>query len=306
MAVVSPSSPPGRPAMLSHAAFISADTSATVAFYAGILGMELVAAVLDDKIPSTGEPIPYFHSFFRMGDGSTIAFFEAPELPPPSPDSHPAYATFRHFAMEVDSPELVDEWADWSGGQRHRSDRPGRPRDHLLHLLPRPRRQPARDHDTARPHLERQRGSRPRVARRVGRGQGPSEGDRTGHGDGARRPHPRAQPPPHCRPRRRRPPHDRLRGTPPWTKRASRRSSASTTTSSSRPTCGRPGCPRSSVPPARGSSGAASARSTGPVQPSTRRSSTATRPTRSTPGCTRTSCTRTSAWSQPSATRVKR
>jgi catechol 2,3-dioxygenase-like lactoylglutathione lyase family enzyme len=99
--------------MLSHAAYISADTSATVAFYQGLLGMELVAAVLDDKIPSTGEPIPYFHSFFRMGDGSTIAFFEAPELPPPSPDSHPAYATFRHFAMEVDSTELVDQWAEW-------------------------------------------------------------------------------------------------------------------------------------------------------------------------------------------------
>lgn len=99
--------------MLSHAAFISSDTSATVAFYAGLLGMELVAAVLDDAIPSTGEPIPYFHSFFRMADGSTIAFFEAPELPPPSADSHPAYATFRHFAMEVDSPETVDAWAAW-------------------------------------------------------------------------------------------------------------------------------------------------------------------------------------------------
>jgi glyoxylase I family protein len=103
--------------MLSHAAFISSDTSATAEFYSGVLGMELVAAVLDDKIPSTGEPIPYFHSFFRMGDGSTIAFFEAPELPPPSADSHPAYATFRHFAMEVDSTELVDEWAEWLKGQ---------------------------------------------------------------------------------------------------------------------------------------------------------------------------------------------
>jgi catechol 2,3-dioxygenase-like lactoylglutathione lyase family enzyme len=113
MAVSPPASAPGRPAMLSHAAFISADTSATAAFYSGLLGMELVAAVLDDKIPSTGEPIPYFHSFFRMGDGSTIAFFEAPELPPPSADSHPAYATFRHLAMEVDSPATVDEWAAW-------------------------------------------------------------------------------------------------------------------------------------------------------------------------------------------------
>jgi catechol 2,3-dioxygenase-like lactoylglutathione lyase family enzyme len=99
--------------MLSHAAFIAADTSATVAFYKGILGMELVNAVFDDKIPSTGEDIPYLHSFFRMGDGSTIAFFEAPELPVPSADSHPAYATFRHFAMAVDSMERLDEWAAW-------------------------------------------------------------------------------------------------------------------------------------------------------------------------------------------------
>src|SRR6266540_7505002 len=105
--------PPGRPQMLSHAAFISGDTAATVEFYAGLLGMELVAAVLDAAIPSTGEPIPYFHSFFRMGDGSTIAFFEAPELPAPSADSHPAYATFRHFAMEVGSTADVDAWHEW-------------------------------------------------------------------------------------------------------------------------------------------------------------------------------------------------
>jgi glyoxylase I family protein len=99
--------------MLSHAAFISQDTAATVAFYAGLLGMDLVAAVLDDKIPSTGEPIPYFHSFFRMADGSTIAFFEAPELPPPCADTHPAHATFRHLAMEVDSAATVDAWREW-------------------------------------------------------------------------------------------------------------------------------------------------------------------------------------------------
>ena len=86
--------PPGRPQMLSHAAFISSDTSATAEFYAGLLGMN-------------------FHSFFRMGDGSTIAFFEAPELAVPSADSHPAYATFRHFAMQVESTAEVDAWAVW-------------------------------------------------------------------------------------------------------------------------------------------------------------------------------------------------
>jgi catechol 2,3-dioxygenase-like lactoylglutathione lyase family enzyme len=104
---------PGRPAMLSHVAYMTRDTSATADFYTRILGMELVNAVLDDAIPSTGEPIPYFHSFFRMQDGSTVAFFEAPELPPLEAPPHPAYDTFQHLAMQVDSTETVDRWHRW-------------------------------------------------------------------------------------------------------------------------------------------------------------------------------------------------
>jgi catechol 2,3-dioxygenase-like lactoylglutathione lyase family enzyme len=104
---------PGVPTMLSHAAYMTRDTAATAAFFTEILGMELVNAVLDDAIPSTGEPIPYFHSFFRMADGSTIAFFEAPELPPLDPPPHPAYDTFQHVAMQVESAEAVDGWHAW-------------------------------------------------------------------------------------------------------------------------------------------------------------------------------------------------
>jgi len=104
---------PRRPTMLSHVAYITHDTAATVAFYTNILGMDLVNAVLDDSIPSTGDPVPYFHSFFRMGDGSTVAFFEAPELPPPPAPTHPAYDVFQHLAMQVDSREDVDRWHTW-------------------------------------------------------------------------------------------------------------------------------------------------------------------------------------------------
>jgi catechol 2,3-dioxygenase-like lactoylglutathione lyase family enzyme len=106
---------PGRPAMLSHVAYMTHDTAATADFYTRILGMELVNAVLDDSIPSTGEPIPYFHSFFRMSDGSTVAFFEAPELPPLLPAPHPAYDTFQHLALQVDSTDDVDRWHEWLG-----------------------------------------------------------------------------------------------------------------------------------------------------------------------------------------------
>jgi catechol 2,3-dioxygenase-like lactoylglutathione lyase family enzyme len=104
---------PDAPAMLSHVAYVTRDTAATTAFYTGVLGMPLVNAVLDDSIPSTGEPVPYFHSFFRMLDGSTIAFFEAPELPPLEAPPHPAYDTFQHLAMQVDSPATVDAWKAW-------------------------------------------------------------------------------------------------------------------------------------------------------------------------------------------------
>jgi glyoxylase I family protein len=104
---------PAAPSRLSHVAYITHDTAATVDFYARVLGMELVNAVLDDRIPSTGDPVPYFHSFFRMGDGSTVAFFEAPSLPPPAADPHPAYDIFRHIAMEVESTEAVDRWKEW-------------------------------------------------------------------------------------------------------------------------------------------------------------------------------------------------
>ena len=49
-----PRAQPVLPQMLSHAAFMSRDTTATVEFFTKILGMEFVGAVLDDRIPSTG------------------------------------------------------------------------------------------------------------------------------------------------------------------------------------------------------------------------------------------------------------
>jgi catechol 2,3-dioxygenase-like lactoylglutathione lyase family enzyme len=104
---------PAHPAMLSHVAYMTADTAATAAFFTNILGMELVNAVLDDRIPSTGDPVPYFHSFFRMRDGSTVAFFEAPGLPAAAAPTHPAYDVFQHLALQVDSREDVDRWYAW-------------------------------------------------------------------------------------------------------------------------------------------------------------------------------------------------
>lgn len=101
------------PVMLNHAAWVTHDVEATANFYTKILGMELASTVYDDTVPSTGDAFPYFHIFFRMADGSTIAFFEAPGLPPRPEITHPAYDIFDHIAMQANSRDEVDRWRDW-------------------------------------------------------------------------------------------------------------------------------------------------------------------------------------------------
>jgi len=101
------------PVMLNHAAWVIHDVEATADFYTRIMGMELASTIVDDKVPSTGDAFPYFHIFFRMQDGSTIAFFEAPGLPPRPEVTHPAYAVFDHFAMQAASADEVREWYEW-------------------------------------------------------------------------------------------------------------------------------------------------------------------------------------------------
>lgn len=98
--------------MLNHAAFVAYDAASTADFYTRVLGMELVHTVIDDRIPSTGDPFPYFHLFFRMGDGSTIAFFVAPGLPAAATPSHPAYDIFNHFAFHTESHEELKAWKE--------------------------------------------------------------------------------------------------------------------------------------------------------------------------------------------------
>lgn len=101
------------PQKLHHAASATQDAAITADFYSRILGMEMVHTVMDDRVPSTGQAFPYLHIFFRMADGSTIAFFESPSLPARSPASHPGYDVFDHFAMEVACKSDVDLWYRW-------------------------------------------------------------------------------------------------------------------------------------------------------------------------------------------------
>jgi catechol 2,3-dioxygenase-like lactoylglutathione lyase family enzyme len=108
-----PRNPGLSPAMLNHIAGVTHDVETTYDFYTRIMGMEIASTVIDDRIPSTGDAFPYFHIFFKMQDGSTIAFFEAPGLPAPAVPTHPAYDIFTHIALEVPSRDEVMKWYQW-------------------------------------------------------------------------------------------------------------------------------------------------------------------------------------------------
>jgi catechol 2,3-dioxygenase-like lactoylglutathione lyase family enzyme len=104
---------PARPQMLSHVAWVTHDAVATADFYENVMGMPLVNAFTDPNVPSTGDAYPFLHFFHRMQDGSIIAWFESPGLPPAPAVSDPAYDIFNHLAMQVESVEAVDAWMPW-------------------------------------------------------------------------------------------------------------------------------------------------------------------------------------------------
>ncbi len=61
---------------LHHYAYRAKDAEETRHFYEDILGLPLYHIIQSDVVPSTGEYCPYTHFFFRLQDGSFIAFFD--------------------------------------------------------------------------------------------------------------------------------------------------------------------------------------------------------------------------------------
>lgn len=87
---------------LHHFAWRCRDAEETRKFYEDVLGMPLVHVIQKDRVPSTGEFCPYVHIFFRMRDGSHIAFFDLGDnvAALPSPNT-PAWVN--HIALRVAS-----------------------------------------------------------------------------------------------------------------------------------------------------------------------------------------------------------
>jgi catechol 2,3-dioxygenase-like lactoylglutathione lyase family enzyme len=95
--------PTARPVQgLHHFAWRCRDAEETRRFYEDVLGLPLVHVIKKDHVPSTGEFCPYVHIFFRMHDGSCIAFFDLGDnrAALPSPNT-PAWVN--HIALRVAS-----------------------------------------------------------------------------------------------------------------------------------------------------------------------------------------------------------
>ena len=96
---------------LHHFAWRCRDAEETRHFYEDLLGLPLVHLIRADVVPSTGEECPYVHIFFRMRDGSHLAFFDLGDgaVALPSPNT-PAWVN--HLALQVDDTDALDRAKD--------------------------------------------------------------------------------------------------------------------------------------------------------------------------------------------------
>ena len=94
--------PPPPIQQLHHYAYRARDAEETRHFYEDILGLPLYHIIQSDYVPSTGEYCPYTHFFFRLQDGSFIAFFDLgdDQAAAPSPNT-PLWVN--HSAFRVSS-----------------------------------------------------------------------------------------------------------------------------------------------------------------------------------------------------------
>ena len=89
---------------LHHNAYRCRDSEQTRRFYEDFLGLTLADA-FEITETKTGRATSVLHSFYRMGDGSYLAFFEAPGSPFEFKAQHDYDL---HIALEVDEETLTE------------------------------------------------------------------------------------------------------------------------------------------------------------------------------------------------------
>jgi catechol 2,3-dioxygenase-like lactoylglutathione lyase family enzyme len=92
---------------LHHNAYRCRDSEETRRFYEDFLGLPLASA-LPISTTRTGRAANVLHTFYEMGDGSYLAFFEAPDQPFAFKEQHDFDL---HIALEVDRKTLDEMFA---------------------------------------------------------------------------------------------------------------------------------------------------------------------------------------------------
>ena len=82
---------------LHHNAYRCRDSEETRTFYEDFLGLPLVETLLIEQ-SKTGRATHTLHTFYRLDDGSHLAFFEAPDMPF---EFKPQHDFDLHIALEV-------------------------------------------------------------------------------------------------------------------------------------------------------------------------------------------------------------
>ena len=82
---------------LHHSAYRCRDSEETRAFYEGFLGLPLVKT-LEIGTTKTGRRTQALHTFYRLGEGSYLAFFEVPDQ---AFEFRPQHDFDLHIALEV-------------------------------------------------------------------------------------------------------------------------------------------------------------------------------------------------------------
>jgi catechol 2,3-dioxygenase-like lactoylglutathione lyase family enzyme len=94
---------------LFHHAFRARDSEATRHFYEDLIGMPLIASFVETRVPSTGAPTNYIHTYFGLGDGGALAFFQFAEGNSGASGFEPVSSFDQHIALYMDSIDSLRE-----------------------------------------------------------------------------------------------------------------------------------------------------------------------------------------------------
>jgi len=92
---------------INHLAMVTGDMEGTTRFYRDVMGMPLVGTI--GNVPGQ---YPFRHYFFELGAGTTLAFFEWPDIEPHhKPAGEPALGRvqFDHVSFNVESEDALLE-----------------------------------------------------------------------------------------------------------------------------------------------------------------------------------------------------